>query len=108
MAANESSVSVSGTNTYDSIPVNVKNLDGISIQLIWTGTPTGTFTVFHSITGKYWDSIPVSPVITQPAGSSGNWTVSIPFETSFWIKVQYINASGSGVIDAIIAAKDVN
>lgn len=108
MQASNTPVAVSGTNTYTSLPVNVKNLDNIGIQLIWTGTPTGTFTVLHSPDGNLYDSIPLTPAITQPAGTSGHWSVIIPLESFQWMQVQYVNASGAGTIDAIVCAKDMN
>lgn len=101
-------VSVSGTNTYYSQNIGVKNLDSIGLQMRWTGTPTGTFTVEHSPDAVYWDTVPVSPSITQPAGSSGNWTVVISGEPYPYLRVKYVNASGSGTVDVVVHAKDWN
>lgn len=108
MAANQQPVSVSGTNTYTSLPINVNNFDNVLLQLIWTGTPTGAFTVLHSPDGNLYDSFTLTPAITQPAGSSGHWSVVLPFEAGQWAEVQYVNASGSGTVDVIVTAKDTN
>jgi hypothetical protein len=108
MASTHKAVSVTGTNTYTSLNVNVKNTDNIYLQLIWTGTPTGTFTVLHSPDGNLWDPITLSPTITQPAGSSGNWGVVLQSDPAQWVQVQYVNASGSGTVDVIVTAKDLN
>lgn len=108
MAANKLPVSVSGTNTYTSQPVNIKNLDIVGLQLVWTGTAAGTFTILHSPDGTNYDSVSVSPAITQPAGSAGTWSVILQFDPYQWVKVQYVNASGSGTVDVIVCGKDVN
>lgn len=101
-------VSVSGTTTYTSRAINVKNIDNIGLQLIWTGTPTGTWTVMHSPNNSAYDSITLSPVITQPAGSSGSWSVVLQLEPYEWVKVQYVNASSTGTVDVIVVGKDLN
>jgi hypothetical protein len=108
MAADKLPVAVTGSNTYTSQPINVKNLDNVMLQLIWTGTPTGVFSVLHSPDGVLYDSITLSPIITQPAGSSGHWSVVLQGEPGQYVMVQYVNASGSGTVDVIVAAKDVN
>lgn len=108
MAATKLPVTVTGTNTYLSLPIGIKNLDNVGLQLIWTGTVTGTFTVLHSPDGVLYDSITVSPAITQPAGSAGHWSVVLQFDPYQWVKVQYVNASGTGTVDVIVTAKDCN
>lgn len=108
MAATHLPVAVSGTTTYTSLPINIKNHDNVGLQLVWTGTPTGTFTILHSSNGTNYDSITLSPVITQPAGSAGHWSVVLQQDPFQWVKVQYVNASGTGTVDVIACAKDLN
>lgn len=108
MQASKQPVAVSGTNTYLSLPIGIKNTDIIGIQLVWTGTVTGTFTIQHSPDGVSYDSIVLSPIITQPAGSAGHWSVVLQFDPFQWVQVKYVNASGSGTVDIIACAKDVN
>lgn len=108
MQASHAPVNVSGTNTYTSLPINIKNVDNVGLQLIWTGTPTGTFTILHSPDGTLYDSITVNPSITQPAGSAGHWSVVLQQDPYQWVQVQYVNASGSGTVDVKTCAKDVN
>lgn len=108
MASTNAPVAVTGTNTYTSLPVNIKNLDNVGIQLIWTGTPTGTFSVLHSPDGVVYDPITLNPAITQPAGSSGHWSVVLQQDPFNWVQIQYVNASGSGTVDMIVCAKDLN
>lgn len=108
MAANKLPVAVSSTTTYLSQPINIKNTDNILLQLIWTGTPTGVFTVQQSPDGNLYDDLIVSPPITQPAGSAGHWSVNLNQSPATWVQVQYVNASGSGTVDVIVTAKDIN
>lgn len=108
MQSGGTAVSVSGTSTYTSLPINIKNTDNVGLQLVWTGTPTGTFTILHSPDGVLYDSITLSPLITQPAGSAGHWSVVLQQDPFQWVKVQYVNASGSGTVDVIVTAKDLN
>lgn len=108
LTGKEQPIVVTGTNTYISLAENTKNTDNTGIQLIWTGTPTGTFTVSISPDGNLYDDIVPSPAIVQPAGSAGHWSVNINQTPMSWVRVTYVNASGSGTIDAIITAKDLN
>lgn len=108
MAANKLPVSVSGTTTYLSLPINIQNVDNVLLQFIWTGTVTGTFTVQQSPDGNLYDTLILSPVITQPAGGAGHWSVDINQSPAQWLQVQYVNASGSGTVDVIVTAKDTN
>lgn len=102
------STAVSGTTTFTSSPVNVRNTDNVGIQLKWTGTPTGTWTILHSPDNVDYDSITLSPVITQPAGTAGTWSVILQLEAYSWVKVQYVNASSTGHISIKVTAKDLN
>lgn len=108
MASTNLPVAVSGTSTYTSQAINIENVDNVGLQLIWTGTPTGTFTVLHSPDNVVYDAITLNPLITQPAGSAGHWSVVLQQDPYLWVKVQYVNASGSGTVDVITCAKDVN
>lgn len=108
MASTKQPVAVTGTNTYTSLPINIKNIDNVMLQLVWTGTPTGTFTVSISPDGNLYDDVIPSPAITQPAGSSGHWSVNLNQCPASVVLVTYVNASGSGTVDLIVTAKDIN
>lgn len=99
---------VTGTNTYSSPITDVRNLDNIGIQLSWTGTPTGNFSVLGSNDGTNFFALTFSPTITQPAGASGISGVNITQFPFFFIQLQYVNVSGSGTISALMTCKDVN
>lgn len=108
MAEDHLPVAVSSTDTYLSEPINIKNLDNVLLQLIWTGDPAGVFTVQQSPDGVLYDDLPLSPDITQPAGAEGHWSVNVNQSPAEWLQVQYVNASGSGTVDVIVTAKDLN
>lgn len=99
---------MSGTNTIQSTPTNVQNEDSIGIQLIWTGTPTGTITVQVSTDNITYNALTFDPVLTQPAGSAGGYFINLDSCGFFWVKLVYTNSSGSGTFNAQICAKDWN
>jgi hypothetical protein len=99
---------MTGTAVLTSVPTNIQNLDNIALQVSWTGTPTGVLQVLCSLDGVTYSPLVFSPALTQPAGSSGAFNVSInqcPFPL---LEVQYTNTSGTGVLSVQIFAKDVN
>jgi hypothetical protein len=92
-----------------------------SITLQWTGTPTGTITIFASddhelgktdanavpVGSKWngkWTSINalIAPPLTQPAGAAGDLFIDIPLRPGF-IYVQYDRVSGSGTLKGNVA-----
>lgn len=101
-------VPVSGTNTYASELMNLSQLSGASIQVVFSGTPTGTLSLMASN-----DVLP--PYILPQAFTPTNWTavqtqaiaapqaplmLTPPSLSYRWLQVVYINASGSGSITA--------
>ena len=121
-------VSVSGTTTYYSAISNILHKDSVGIELSWTGSPVGTFSV--------WVSNSYKPALAQSEGngppSSGNWA-QVPLTNpvtgvtalvastgagspiflnlnqlgSAWIQVTYTNASSTGVINSVITSKSL-
>lgn|SRR5574343_709044 len=106
---------MSGDVTSD--PTNIQFLDNISIQLNFTGTPTGTFSVQGSLdyqqtspfakaaTGN-WIDLTLSP---SPAASGSASQILLDLnQLSFpWIRVKYTRSSGSGTLNAFISGKAV-
>lgn len=97
-------VSVSSTNTYKTTPMSVVFLQSCSFQPVWTGTPTGTFTVYVSNDQINWDLLPAS-VTGNPAGSAGHTTIPCYGFSTAWIQLWYTNASGSGTVAATFVGK---
>jgi hypothetical protein len=109
---------MTGTSTITSQPFDINKLTGGSFQAVWTGTPTGTFSVYvsndymPSATGGNnppanpgtWDNIGAS-IPVNPAGSAGHTFIPIFACGALWIALWYTNASGTGVLSGTFAGK---
>lgn len=99
---------MTGTATIYSQIIDVSRMDNIGIEYTYTGTPTGTLTVLVSNSGAHFYSWSPSPALSQPAGSAGGGASGLnqlPFK---YLLVQYVNASGTGVLTATLQLKDLN
>lgn len=94
---------------------NIQYLDNISLQLIWTGSPVGTFAVQGSLDHSQdslgnvtnagtWDGLTLNPA-PAAIGSAGHILLDLN-ELSFpWIRVVYTKTSGTGSLTAWIGGK---
>ncbi len=103
-----SGVAVSATNTYYSAKISGSNY--LSLQLAWTGTPTGTFTVQGSdkeipneASDTDWYSITPTQAPSNPAGSAAATSGRVNEFNSRWKRIKYVNASGSGTLTGYAA-----
>lgn len=99
---------MASTNTIYSNIIEVSRMDNIGLDIDWTSTAVGTFSILVSSTGLKFHTLTFSPVLAQPAGSAGGMAISInqiPFK---YMYLKYVNASGSGVLTAYGQAKDLN
>lgn len=94
---------------------NVQFLDNICIQLNFTGTPTGTFSVEVSIDHEQdsqgaiiqagnWVALPLDPTPVA-AGAADQIILDLNQISQPWIRVIYTATSGTGSLDMIISAK---
>lgn len=83
-----------------------------ALQIQWSGTPTGSFTIWASNdhdprkidwNGK-WTSINslIAPPLTAPAGSAGDMWIDIPLRPAF-LYVEYTRSAGSGTLQGDIS-----
>lgn len=95
-------IAVTGVNTYYSTKWTAQWSSVFGFMIQWTGTPTGTLTLWASdkenpdeTTDNDWvqDAI-FSP--TNPAGSAGKFRDNVDNGVARWWRVKYVNASGSG------------
>lgn len=86
----------------------IANLDDISLQVSWTGTAFGLIEVLCSNDGINYDALSFDPPIPQPTGTNAKYLIALIQVPSIFLKVQYTNSSGVGVLDVTIAAKDLN
>lgn len=110
------------TTTLTSNAVGIQFMDNISMQMVWTGSPTGAFAVQGSLDYKQlapggvipptienagtWTAITLSP---SPAatGSSGDWLLDLNQLSFPWIRIVYTPVSGSGNLNVTVAGKEV-
>lgn len=85
---------------------------GCTIQAVWTGSPTGTFYVEVSNdfdrdrnTGN-WESINalIVPALPAVAGAAGSFAVNLDGLWYRFVRLRYVNASGSGTLAYTIMA----
>jgi hypothetical protein len=107
-----SGAAMTGTNTLLSPVIDTTMIDASGCEFQWTGNPSGGFSVEAS---NQYDSInnpnptfvtiagALIPAIVQPAGTPNSQLCSFSgvVLTSFhYIRIRYVNASGSGTLDA--------
>lgn len=97
-------VAVSSTTTYYSTPWSAHKAAYFALHLFWTGTPTGTFTLWLSdvpIPDRTTDNDWVQDTTfapTNPAGAAGKMRDNVGNGTARWARIKYVNASGSGTL----------
>lgn len=99
---------MASTNVIYSNILEVSRIDNIGLQVDWTGTPTGTFEVMASNSGKSFHSLTFDPALAQPAGSAGGYIVDINQFPWKYILLRYTNASGAGLLTVYGENKDLN
>lgn len=95
-----------------STSIDVRGWDNPQIELVSTGSPTGTFAVdctINSITppgpvAQTWVALPLSPVPTL-AGSASNIIIEINNTGCSYLRVRYVFTSGTGTVNAYARAK---
>lgn len=113
---------MTGTNVLTSVVSNVWYKDSVAIQLQWTGTPTGTFVVQGSLdynpqlaqnsnqsgapNNGTWTSLVLSST-PAASGSSGQALINLNQLGFPYIRTQYTNASGTGVLTGFLSAKSL-
>lgn len=86
--------------------------DNICIQIVYTGTLDGTFTVqvsndYNATTGAGdWDPIPLNPTPTA-TGSPGSILLDLQTLPGQWIQTVFNYTSGSGNLTATISGKAI-
>lgn len=97
-------IAVTGTNTYYSDVWSGKFADVWDIMLQWTGTPTGTFTLWATDKGDpgladdsdWVQETSFTP--TNPAGAAGKMRDNAANATGRKWRLKYVNSAGSGTL----------
>lgn len=106
---------VSSTTTYHSSPISILNLDNIGIQANITSTPTGTLSVEVSLDYAQTSTGEVTNTGTWVAISSSSTSIVSGSPTAVYydlnqlsapyVRLTYVNASGSGTLNAYLSGK---
>lgn len=113
ISAGDMSADITGPATI------IQRLPGISYDLAWTGTPTGTFLIQVSNTyaqnadgsvanAGNWSDLPSSAfvgTIPAPAGSSGTGFIDVMGTEAYAVRIKYTYSSGSGSLTVYACAK---
>lgn len=98
-----------------SAPTILAQKTGAGYDFIWTGTPTGTFSVEISNTYAInangsvynagdWTPVALSSPITA-AGSGDNAFINLAGVEAYAIRLVYTSTSGTGTLNAVICSK---
>lgn len=103
-------VNVTGAATYYGNAVGGSGV-GQSIHVRWTGTPTGTLTLWYTnkrdpdfTTDTDWDQ-DTSSTLANPAGSADGTFMDSMNTNARWRRLKYVNASGSGFLTGEIRTR---
>lgn len=93
-----------------SVGVDMLSLPFGAIEAIWTGNPTGTFSVDGSV-----DNVPSANLVTNwyptgtatndPAGSASSALINLSGIGFRWVRLSYVRTSGSGSLTVNIFGK---
>lgn len=103
-APSSQGVAVSSTSTFYSDVFTGLGADGYGLQLQWTGTPNGTFTLWMSDKlnpGLADDTDWVQDTTfapTNPAGAAGKFRDDASNSKSLRKRIKYVNSSSAGTL----------
>lgn len=102
------SVAVTGANTYYSKMWSGGDSVSYSLHVVWTGTPTGTFTLQVSnkpnpneANDTDWVTS-TEVVVVNPAGSASQFLVSTTASPHMKKRLKYVNSASSGTITGFV------
>jgi|694.fasta_scaffold08687_20 hypothetical protein len=106
---------MTGTTVITSSEIDVTQSEIAAIELVWSGTPTGTFQIQAAVqvlgggaaggtgAGVTWQNI-ISPAPTA-AGAAGSHLINLSDFGFSKLRVTYTNASGTGTLNSFITVK---
>jgi len=95
-----------------STSVDVRGWDNVDLEIVATGSPTGTFAVDCTIlavappgpVAQTWVALTLSPVPTL-SGSASNIVIELNQTGCSYIRLRYVFTSGTGTVNAYARAK---
>lgn len=105
---------VSSTSTFYSDPWSGESANGYGLTVFFTGTPTGTFTLWHTdkpnpslADDSDWvQDAGFAP--TNPAGAAGKFRSDNVTAQPYRTRLKYVNSSGSGTVTAYVTTPRFN
>lgn len=105
---------MTGTSVLTSLVADMRQRHASSFQMIWTGTPVGSFSIQGSLdyaensagavmTAGTWNDLGIT--VSAPAGSASAVVVDISLTGIPYMRLVYTNASGSGALKALVFGK---
>lgn len=105
------------TGNITSAITGIEYVDNVGLELDWTGTPTGTFSVEVSISyaqdaqgnvtnAGAWNALTLSPA-PAAAGAAGSYYIELNQLSATWIRVKYTAGSSTGTLNGYICAKEI-
>ena len=110
---------MTGVASIVSAPVEMYwyDVSRFSLELLWTGTPTGTLALegsmqYDPVTNPNAVFLPINsnfgpfPAFTNPAGAGGSYIGMVsPLAGAKWLRLRYTNSSGTGQLSAWFYAR---
>lgn len=103
---------MTGSTTLHSVALDMRSWTAGTLAMIWTGTPTGTFTIEGSPdnllnASPLWIDISglLSVTLSQPAGAAGNNVIDIGRTGLPWVRITYVNSGSTGTLQVVGNAK---
>lgn len=99
---------MTGTSTIYSQIIDISRMDNIGLEVTWTSTAVGTFSVMVSNSGINFYALTFDPVLTQPAGAAGGYYINLTQLAAKYMMLKYVNSSSTGVLTVYGQQKDLN
>lgn len=95
-----------GANFF-SLPGNVTNVPGYSIQAIWSGgSPVGVMSIQASNDGINWSDIPNSSLPVPAVGGETNNIFNVSKRINYnYARLKYVRTSGDGLVIISLVSK---
>lgn len=90
--------------------IDVRSFPYAAMQAVWTGSPTGTFTVEGSIDNVQNPSqvtnwFDTGTTVNSPGGSADSTLINLQGVGFAWLRLKYAFSSGTGSLDILMFAK---
>lgn len=81
-------------STLRTSAVDVRSLPFGALEAVWTGSPTGTFSVDASLDGTTW--YPTGTTVNSPAGGADSTLINLSGMGFCYVSLKYTRTGGTG------------